>query len=514
MFFLAGFLFFIYVFRLWLSGFLGIHPDEAYYWTWAQNLKLGYFDHPPMIAWLIAGGKWILQKMVSEEAWRVSPLFWEMLSLRLLPYFFSTVLTPLFLAKSIEWAQRKIIRDFQILALITSPIFIFGSQFVTPDIPLFTAWSFCLMITIRFLRSHKRNAMHGKETPFLWGWATLLGIGLAVAAYSKYSAILIAFLIVMTGAGLMNSILAGLISFTLVLPYFYWNYAEAAEHGAGILFQLKHGLGDSIPNPGQLSNLNWKRMGDLVAVQVAFWTPYVFFASFVLLFTDVRRFFMSAHKSKLTGSLFIWAAVPLIFFCLTSLRQPAEANWPLVGLVGATVLVYSRLYHRGISFTSITLNNLFVLGLTYGLLAKNSEIADFLEPHKPALAAKLREPSRIYQFQDWKRVHALAYEGTSSHPKLPIEVRSYQLLAELLFHDKSAHTDEHFGDRLKIWPEGSRKSEFNFVAKYIPERPAKARWLLCTDQILNDIPNDCKLNSVFSKSANEKERYHIYKCGF
>src|SRR5882672_4598331 len=28
--------------------------DEAYYWLWAKHLSLGYHDHPPLIAWLIA----------------------------------------------------------------------------------------------------------------------------------------------------------------------------------------------------------------------------------------------------------------------------------------------------------------------------------------------------------------------------------------------------------------------------------------------------------------------------
>ncbi|MEC7264976.1 MAG: 4-amino-4-deoxy-L-arabinose transferase, partial [Bacteroidota bacterium] len=27
--------------------------DEAYYWYYAQNMAWGYFDHPPMVAFLI-----------------------------------------------------------------------------------------------------------------------------------------------------------------------------------------------------------------------------------------------------------------------------------------------------------------------------------------------------------------------------------------------------------------------------------------------------------------------------
>jgi len=31
-------------------------PDEAYYWTWSLHPSIGYTDHPPMVAWLIALG--------------------------------------------------------------------------------------------------------------------------------------------------------------------------------------------------------------------------------------------------------------------------------------------------------------------------------------------------------------------------------------------------------------------------------------------------------------------------
>src|ERR1700722_761245 len=31
-------------------------PEEAYYWNYARHLDIGYLDHPPMVAWLIALG--------------------------------------------------------------------------------------------------------------------------------------------------------------------------------------------------------------------------------------------------------------------------------------------------------------------------------------------------------------------------------------------------------------------------------------------------------------------------
>ena len=39
-----------------MAALLPLSADEAYYWLWSQHLAAGYFDHPPMIAWLIRAG--------------------------------------------------------------------------------------------------------------------------------------------------------------------------------------------------------------------------------------------------------------------------------------------------------------------------------------------------------------------------------------------------------------------------------------------------------------------------
>ncbi|HEU0095292.1 MAG TPA: glycosyltransferase family 39 protein [Rhizomicrobium sp.] len=44
------------VLRALMAALLPLSADEAYYWLWSKHLAAGYFDHPPMIAWLIRGG--------------------------------------------------------------------------------------------------------------------------------------------------------------------------------------------------------------------------------------------------------------------------------------------------------------------------------------------------------------------------------------------------------------------------------------------------------------------------
>ena len=41
------------VLRAVMAALLPLSADEAYYWLWSKHLAAGYYDHPPMIAWLI-----------------------------------------------------------------------------------------------------------------------------------------------------------------------------------------------------------------------------------------------------------------------------------------------------------------------------------------------------------------------------------------------------------------------------------------------------------------------------
>src|SRR5512136_340363 len=41
------------VFRLFYIQWVELAPDEAYYFTWSRHLQWGYYDHPPMVGFLI-----------------------------------------------------------------------------------------------------------------------------------------------------------------------------------------------------------------------------------------------------------------------------------------------------------------------------------------------------------------------------------------------------------------------------------------------------------------------------
>ena len=54
--------------RLLISAHFLLSPDETNYWQWSRYLDIGYYDHPPMIAWTI----WLATQLFGASAWQGS----------------------------------------------------------------------------------------------------------------------------------------------------------------------------------------------------------------------------------------------------------------------------------------------------------------------------------------------------------------------------------------------------------------------------------------------------------
>ncbi|MGC6418565.1 MAG: ArnT family glycosyltransferase [Bradymonadia bacterium] len=130
-----------------LAARLPIVADEAYYASWATNPALGYFDHPPMIAWLLA----------------IAPI-------RAVSIF-------CFLAGAgfLYRAARVVCggaAHWTLLLLVGCPLGLVGGVIATPDGPLFLFWGMVLF---------------GVETRRNW----LLCIGVAGCVLSKASVLIV-----------------------------------------------------------------------------------------------------------------------------------------------------------------------------------------------------------------------------------------------------------------------------------------------------------------------------------
>ena len=57
--------------RVFSAWYLGLGNDEAYHWLYAEHPALGYYDHPPMMAWVELAGLSVPGAGASTSALRI-----------------------------------------------------------------------------------------------------------------------------------------------------------------------------------------------------------------------------------------------------------------------------------------------------------------------------------------------------------------------------------------------------------------------------------------------------------
>lgn len=150
--------------RLFWASVLPLLGAEAYYWEWSKNLAWGYFDHPPMIAGLLAASTGIGGDSV--------------FTVRLVPAVLSLLTTIVVyrLGKEMFGTLTAVIAC-AVLQFI--PFFAGASALATPDAPLLFFW----VLTVYCLY---RATQNGDSR-----WWFAAGIALGLDLMSKYHAILL-----------------------------------------------------------------------------------------------------------------------------------------------------------------------------------------------------------------------------------------------------------------------------------------------------------------------------------
>lgn len=180
------------------SIFTGLHSDESYYWMYSQNLDWGYFDHPPMAAFLIYIGHFILPGEIG---------------VRLLFILLSTATFALILN---ELNEKKDWFFVTIFVLSFPLIHTHISGFLAiPDGPL-------LFFTVLFLIMYRKFL----ENPN-WKYSVILSFIIAAMIYSKYHAFMIVGFTVISNLKLFKSkYFYGIVilSLLLLLPHIFWQF--------------------------------------------------------------------------------------------------------------------------------------------------------------------------------------------------------------------------------------------------------------------------------------------------
>jgi 4-amino-4-deoxy-L-arabinose transferase-like glycosyltransferase len=188
------------LFRFWLSAVAPVTADEAYFILWGRSPALGYYDHPPMVGWMLAP-----LAALSDAPWLLR-----------LPAVLVPPLAALMVRAALpRWFGRDSdTADLAALAVLLVPMNVWN-VLVTTDTPL-------VLFSVASLLVFARAGEKDSTKLYLFS-----GVLLGFAFLSKYFAVLLG-LAFLTWAILSKKPKAFLLVFLGGLPFgllnLYWNY--------------------------------------------------------------------------------------------------------------------------------------------------------------------------------------------------------------------------------------------------------------------------------------------------
>lgn len=280
-----------FIFKLIVAYALPLTGDEAYFAIWGKFIALGYYDHPPLIGW-------ILYPFIhlSNAAWVLR-----------LPTIIVSTLVGLGIYLFIRPYDTKKAFWLSTLFLI-SPISLFG-VFITTDTPLILC---CFLSGIFLFLALKKYDNY---------WYYLLsGLALGLALLAKYFAVLLAisyiisfFVYPKNRKRSIGFLMLFLSAFLLASINLYWNYTHS---WANLLFNLY--------------NRN-QHMTPQVSTLIIYGLILLYLLSPPLLYYLIRQ-----PKKILTELLhtefkilFISYAIPLLLLLCLSVFRPIGVHWSL-----------------------------------------------------------------------------------------------------------------------------------------------------------------------------------------
>jgi 4-amino-4-deoxy-L-arabinose transferase-like glycosyltransferase len=405
--------------RLLLAATLPLVADEAYYWEWSRRLAFGYFDHPPVIAWLVAHGTAIFGDST--------------LGVRFFPVLCGMV-AAFALADAAERLAGAAAARFAALLLALTP-FTVSFVLATPDAPLLAA----VAMTFAALVRATDPAASPRDSLFAW---TAAGVAIGLAMASKFTAVLVpmgATLAIVVHPALRHHLrkpgpyVAVLVASLVMLPVLWWN---ASHEWIAFRFQLGHGLG--APASGSW----WMRELELIGGQAGLATPILF----VLLVAAIQGS-AQPKRGEQKFLLALTAAFCLGFFVYSATRRGVEANWPAIGWMPALILLAAA---SGAARTAWERRALWLSGSLTALA-----LAHVAFPFLPIAARK--DPAA--RLRGWESLAAAVRdEGNAAAPGTRfLAAARYQEAAFIAWHDPE-HPDVSAVNLLSrrnqydIWP--------------------------------------------------------------
>ena len=345
-------------FWFFISSNLTIHPDEADHWVWSRFLSWGYYEHPPMIAFVIR-----FFTIIFGDTWYAIEICSQSLSLL-------TILFMFLLAKELFGWEVALL---SVITLESMPMFFIGSSILTIDSPLILFW---IMTTYLFLKGLKEDKK---------GFLLLSGVTFGLGLLSKYTMILLTasiflYLVVSPHHRVLLkrkepylSFLIGLIIFS---PVIFWN---AQNDWLSFKYQFTKGLTGG-EKGGQFFFFIGSQFVILGPTMFPFflYSLYKGFRDSWLKSSDPSTGWVPRNLQSSILYLSILASFPFLFFAFASFRSKyTDVAWSDVALIVGIILMSKVLIdtykEMGIRKKIIISSALFMPGfLLSGFLAIHS----------------------------------------------------------------------------------------------------------------------------------------------
>ena len=284
------------------------------HWVWSRYLSLSYYEHPPMIAWLIRGITMIGGN--NETALEVGS---QLLTISIIALTYAGTFRLYGLKAAL----------ITLLILCSMPYFTLGSIFLHITQPFLIFWVVALFLLIRY---HQQPEIK---------WLLLIGVAAGFGALSKYIMLLFyiglfihLFLYRKTRKEIFNPWLyvAGLISLAIFIPVLLWN----AQHD-WISFRWQLGKGTSGADFGE------NTLAFTVGHLLLFSPLWALMGGFGIWW--VRDHLVQANRPE--SVITILSIFPLLFFTLMSLKGTiADPHWANLAYLGIAILLGNELHWR------------------------------------------------------------------------------------------------------------------------------------------------------------------------
>ncbi len=284
--------------RLWIAQTFPITGDEAFFYWWGVYPDWGYYDHPPMVGWLIAA----MRATLGDSLW----------SIRL-----PVVLLPLGIGAALWWALKGIdkTRAAWAVALFWLAPINWLNTLITTDTPLIF---FSVMSACALMRAERRPTNGLQSDRPAYGFYALSGAFLGAAFLSKYFAVVLGLTYIVYFSLYRRDRLAAFVLLVVCsLPFAAINLGYNVTHGwSNIMF--------NVYNRNEGAVFEWHKPLLYVGMMANLITPPALWMAF-----KHRKTWVSASTSTTHRLLACLVVVPLLFFLALSGKKVIGLHWVL-----------------------------------------------------------------------------------------------------------------------------------------------------------------------------------------